>query len=55
MNHAAATLVADRMRSLSTVYTADVVRILPESIDPPDDSDNGWDVEVVVRCTEIEL
>ena len=27
---------------------ARIVRILPVDIDPPDDNDNGWDVEFTV-------
>jgi hypothetical protein len=28
---------------------AKVVRILPAHIDPPNDNDNGWDVEITVN------
>ena len=39
--------LASRMNTHNA--TARVVRILDESIDPPQEHDNGWDVEVTVE------
>jgi len=37
-----------RKFNLNPQLMATVVRILPELLDPPDENDNGWDVEVEV-------
>ena len=51
MNHRDAADLAGRLQALSGT-DAQVVRILPEDIDPPKLSDNGWDVEVTVTDDE---
>jgi len=38
---------ADRLNR-DPQLTARVVRILPERIDPVQDDDNGWDVEITI-------
>jgi hypothetical protein len=47
MNFPEANEEADRLNRFSSLK-AEVVRILPEDIDPITDGDNGWDVEVTV-------
>lgn len=39
---------ADRLNKYPE-FTATVVRILPEDVDPIQDGDNGWDVEVQIN------
>ena len=45
MNHKDAVDMAARMNKHAEL-TATIVRILPEHVDPPKLSDNGWDVEI---------
>jgi hypothetical protein len=41
---------ADRINANDDIgYTASVVRVLPETIDPPNADDNGWDVEIRMK------
>ena len=51
MNHNDAADLVRRLRALSNI-SAKIVRILPEDIDPPKLSDNGWDVEIEVTEEE---
>ena len=44
MNHSDAFDLVGRLKALSNI-DAKIVRILPEDIDPPKLSDDGWDVE----------
>lgn len=41
------------MINATGVATAELVRILPERIDPIQPDDNGWDVEVTVLDEEL--
>jgi len=51
MTKAEAREMAERLsRHLGLLPT--VTRILPASIDPPDDNDDGWDVLVTVTVAE---
>jgi hypothetical protein len=45
MKYAEAKQHAESLNKHDTMY-AEVVRILPESIDPPKQDDNGWDVKI---------
>ena len=55
MTHTEAMELSDRINRNNTGTSnnldpckAEVVRILPDHVDPPKDGDNGWDVEVTV-------
>ena len=49
MNFAEANEEADRYNTkYPESFKAEVVRILPENVDPITDGDNGWDVEITI-------
>lgn len=49
MKYEEAKKLADRF-NVHSCLSATVVRILPESIDPIQDDDTGWDVETTYRA-----
>lgn len=53
MTLAEASAKANRLRALGGLWAC-VTRILPETVDPPDPADNGWDVHVTVTVETLE-